>query len=170
MSKITKKLLWLDQHLEEIFLVLLLILITVVMFVQIVMRFVFKYPLTWPEEFCRYCFVVSVMLATGYCIRTNRMLRVDVVIKLFPPVVTTVLDILSTLLGLVFCAIMIQPAFEMTQTAFKIGQVSPAMEMPVWLLYGSAPLGFVLGTVRSAQSLWSKTRAFMKSSKGGEPK
>ena len=76
-----KKLLyWIDHYLEEAILVIFLILIACVMMLQIVVRYVFQSPLPWPEEFCRYCFVYSVMIATGYCIRNGSMLRVDVVI------------------------------------------------------------------------------------------
>ena len=44
---------WLDKHLEEVILVLLLSLIVLVMLYQIVMRYVFNDSLTWSEEFCR---------------------------------------------------------------------------------------------------------------------
>lgn len=142
--------------------ILFLILISVAMFLQIIMRFVFSAPMTWPEEFCRYCFVVSVMLATGYCIRSNRMLRIDVVINLFPPKVAALLDILATVLALVFCVIMVRPSITVTSGALTISQVSPAMEMPVWILYASAPVGFILGALRSLQTLIQKIRAFGK--------
>lgn len=160
--KTPKALKWLDQHFEEALMILFLILISVAMFLQIIMRFVFSAPMTWPEEFCRYCFVVSVMLATGYCIRSNRMLRIDVVINLFPPKVAALLDILATVLALVFCVIMVRPSITVTSGALTISQVSPAMEMPVWILYASAPVGFILGALRSLQTLIQKIRAFGK--------
>ena len=54
---------WLDDNLEEFFMIILLITLTCVMMLQVVMRYVFKTPLSWAEEACRYCFVYSVMLA-----------------------------------------------------------------------------------------------------------
>ena len=160
--KIHKKLEWLDNYLEESILVIFLMLICIAMFLQIIMRFVFRAPLTWPEEFCRYCFVVSVMLASGYCIRKGKMLRIDTVINLFPAKIAFLLDIFSSVLTLVFCCIMIRPAYTVMVGAFRISQVSPAMEIPVGFLYASAPLGFVVGAFRSIQSIWRK----IKSSKG----
>ena len=46
---------WLDKHFEETLLGIFLILITVIIFLQVVMRYVFSRALSWPEEFTRYC-------------------------------------------------------------------------------------------------------------------
>ena len=148
-----KVLKWLDKHLEEMLLVILLAAIVLVMLYQIVRRYLFNSSLSWSEEFCRYCFVWSAMLATGYCIRKGSMLRVDVVIKLFPRPVTAVLDIVGKILAVAFCCIMFLPSWEVMQNALKIGQLSPAMQMPTWLLYLSAPLGFFSGIIRGIQSV-----------------
>ena len=149
-----KKLLyWIDHYLEEAILVIFLILIACVMMLQIVVRYVFQSPLPWPEEFCRYCFVYSVMIATGYCIRNGSMLRVDVVINLFPRGIAFALDIFSKILATVFCFIMLKAAYNVMYTAYDIQQTSPAMQMPIWILYSSAPLGFLLGGVRGIQGI-----------------
>ena len=122
-----KKLLyWIDHYLEEAILVIFLILIACVMMLQIVVRYVFQSPLPWPEEFCRYCFVYSVMIATGYCIRNGSMLRVDVVINLFPRGIAFALDIFSKILATVFCFIMLKAAYNVMYTAYDIQQTSPA--------------------------------------------
>ncbi len=149
---------WLDRYLEEAILVIFLILITAVMFFQIIMRFAFHSPLPWPEEFCRYCFVMSAMLATGFCIRNNKMLCVDVVIQLFPRSVTIVLDVLAKLLAVAFCLVMLGASWQVTMRTQAIGQVSPALEFPTWILYASAPLGFFLGAFRGLQSIWFAIR------------
>lgn len=167
--KIPKVLRWLDRYLEEAILVIFLILISCVMMFQVVVRYVFKSPLPWPEEFCRYCFVFSVMIATGYCIRNGSMLRVDVVINLLPRGVAVVMDILSKLLAVAFCFIMLGAAYQVALNAYQIGQVSPAMQMPTWLLYASAPIGFFLGVVRGIQSVILTFMELKKSSGKGDP-
>ena len=143
---------WLDEHFEETFLVIFLVLISCITMLQIIARTFFS-ALSWPEEFCRYCFVYSVMIATGYCIRNGSMLRVDVVINLFPRGIAFALDIFSKILATVFCFIMLKAAYNVMYTAYDIQQTSPAMQMPIWILYSSAPLGFLLGGVRGIQGI-----------------
>ena len=71
-----KVLRWLDKYFVETIMMVFLAALSCAMMLQIIMRFVFHHALPWPEEFCRYCFLYSVMLASAYCIRTNRMLKV----------------------------------------------------------------------------------------------
>ena len=75
---------WLDKHLEEVILVLLLSLIVLVMLYQIVMRYVFNDSLTWSEEFCRYCFIWFMFVGFSYSIRFDLDLRVDAIVNLLP--------------------------------------------------------------------------------------
>ena len=74
---------WLDDHLEETVLVFMLATISCVMMLQVILRTV-SASLTWPEEFCRYCYVWSVFLSIGYTIKKGNMLRVSVVMDLLP--------------------------------------------------------------------------------------
>lgn len=52
-----KTLKFLDKHLEEFIMVLLLSSIVVIMLFQIIRRYIFNDSLSWSEEFCRYCFI-----------------------------------------------------------------------------------------------------------------
>ena len=70
---------WLDKHLEEVFLVLILVAIVLVMLYQIIRRYVFNSSLTWSEEFCRYAFTWFIFIAYSYSIRLGSELRVDAV-------------------------------------------------------------------------------------------
>jgi len=64
-----KVLRWLDDHLEEYILAVLLVTISCVMMLQIIMRYIFNSSLPWPEELTRYCFVWSGFLGIGYSIK-----------------------------------------------------------------------------------------------------
>lgn len=168
--KVPKVIRWLDNYLEEAIMVIFLILISCVMMFQIVVRYLFDSPLPWPEEFCRYCFVWSCMLATGFCIRKGSMLRVDVIFGLFPEKIAFILDVFSKVLAAAFCFIMLGAAWNVTMNALNIGQVSPAMQMPTWLLYISAPLGFALGAIRGVQSIVMAVMSVKKKQEKGEAK
>ncbi|WP_434310097.1 TRAP transporter small permease [Hominifimenecus sp. rT4P-3] len=163
-----KVLKWLEQYLEEGICVILLISLTVVMMLQVVLRYFFQAPLVWPEEFCRYCFVASAFISLGYCFRTNCMLRVDMLVKRVPKVIGIGLEVFARVMSIAFCAIMIEPAFQVAKNAAEIHQASPAMKLPMWILYGIAPIGFVLGTARGIQDLVKYFLSLRKKEKGVE--
>ena len=163
-----KLLKWLDENLEEVVMIIFLILLTCIMMVQVILRYFFQSPLSWAEEACRYCFVYSVMLATAYCIRKKKMLRVDVVINLFSPKVAKVLDLTAQLMAIIFCVIMLKPAWNVMASAHKIGNVSSGMELPIWILYTSAPVGFFLGIIRGVEVFLLSLKEFLDYLKTGK--
>lgn len=144
---------WFDENFEECLLMILLILMTLVMFAQILMRFIFKASMSWPEEFCRFCFVISGFLSIGYCIRRQKMLKVDILMGLFPDNVKRIFDVVGRIVTLLFFAYFSYYAYFALTNSIKGGMKSPAMEMPMYILYGSVFLGAVIGVLRQIQDL-----------------
>ena len=92
---------WLDDHLEETFLVILLILISCVSLLQVIIRKIPFIPaLTWAEELCRFLWIWSVFISLPYTLRKNNMLRVGVLMDLLPnalhKIVNIVVDAVNT--------------------------------------------------------------------------
>lgn len=50
---------FLNEHLEACFIVPLMFLMSIIIFVQVVMRYVFHSSLTWSEEMARYLFEIG---------------------------------------------------------------------------------------------------------------
>lgn len=144
---------WLDEHLEEYILAVLLVVISCVMMLQIVMRYVFNSSLPWPEELTRYCFVWSGFLGIGYSIKKGLMLKIDVVFSLFPKKVQKALDMLSQLVMLVFFSYMFLMSIEVFRKVISSGQTSPALGLPMSYVYASLLAGFAMAALRSVQSI-----------------
>lgn len=85
---------WLDLHLEETFLVVMLVLIAGITMLQVIVR---KIPgmasLTWAEELCRFLWIWSVFLSLPYTIRMDSMLRVGVLKDMLPETLRKVLNL-----------------------------------------------------------------------------
>lgn len=145
---------WFDENFEECLLMILLILMTVVMFAQIIMRFVWHASMSWPEEFCRFCFVISGFLSIGYCIRKEKMLKVDILMGFFSAPLKKLLDLAGRILTLVFFAYFSYYGYFAMLNSIKGGMKSPAMEVPMYILYGSVFVGSIIGVLRQIQDLY----------------
>lgn len=143
---------WIDHYLEETLLVILLVGINCVMMLQVIMRYFFT-PLTWPEEFTRFCFVASGFLSLGYCIRKNKLLKVDVVVGMMPPKTALVLQYLTNMISLAFYVYVFAGSFSVVESAWAQASVSPAMGFPMYLLYCTVTIGFFLAIVRGVQQI-----------------
>ena len=87
-----KTLKWLDEHLEEAILVVLLVLISCIELIQVIFRNLsFVDALTWPEEFCRFAWIWSVFISLPFTIRKASMLRVSVLVDMLPQAVRNIM-------------------------------------------------------------------------------
>lgn len=143
---------WLDDHLEETLLVILLVVITIVSFLQVVIRKIPWIPaLTWAEEFCRFCWIWSVFLSLPYTIRKGSMLRVTALLDIMP---NAMRQILNLIVDVVTTGCMALLAFHSVTVVNDIrisSEASPAMLWPMWIVYSVMMIGFTLGTLRGVQ-------------------
>lgn len=150
---------WLDEHFEEAIMVVLLALISCVMMAQIIARNVFN-SMTWPEEFSRYCYIWTVFLSLGYTIKKGNMLKVGLVMDLLPQKIRRAIEILANLIILAICVVFFRYSITYTGIIHKTGQISPAMHIPMWIMYLSTVLGFGMASIRTAQEVVSNIKNF----------
>jgi len=146
-----KVLKWLDKHLEEIMLCVLLAAIVVIMLYQIVRRYVFNSSLSWSEEFCRYCFIWFMFVAFSYSIRLKTDLRVDAVLGLLPAGVRRAVDFFDLLVSLVVTVFLFYNSFGTVAYMMKTGETSSGLHLPMYYVYLSMVVGFGLASIRSVQ-------------------
>ena len=145
---------WLDAHLEEALLVVFLVLISFVTLINVICT---NIPgvgtLPWAEEFCRFIWIWSVFVSLPYTIRAGSMLRVSVVLDLMPQVVRKVLNIAVDAIIIASMALLGFYSIQVVQGIIASGETSPAMILPMWIVYISMLFGFILGTLRGIQML-----------------
>lgn len=150
---------WLNKRFEDTILVFLLALITCVMMAQIIAR-TFFHSMTWPEEFSRYCYIWTVFLSLGYTIKERNALKVGLVMDLLPHKVRKIIEIIVNIIMLVLFAVFFRYAIIYTNKIRLTGQVSPAMQFPMWIMYMSTVVGFGLAAIRMLQEIISNFKNF----------
>ena len=145
---------WLDKHMEETFLVVMLVLIACVSMLQVIVR---KIPgmssLTWAEEFCRFMWIWSVFISLPYTIRMENMLRVGVLKDLLPDFLKKIVNLavdIVTMLSMAYLNIA------------RSNEISPAMQWHMSFVYVFMVIGFFLGAVRGIQMILIHIRDFHK--------
>ncbi len=144
---------FIDEHVEEYFMGFFLIGIACVMSIQIVMRFI-GMSLSWAEELCRYFYLWSVFLSISFTIKKGIVLRVDLLLSKLNLKVQKTVEIL---LQVITITVFIFLSFYAIRTVAGIKeslQTSPAMELPMYLVYLIIPASFFLVAVRSIQQIF----------------
>lgn len=151
-----------DDYLEETILLILLVLMTCIMGIQIVSRYVFQNSLTWSEELVRYMFVWSAFLGVPFCIKHGLSIKVDQFRNLFPiPLQKVLMYIDKIIIFLLFLVLFIY-SFTVVKATYLSGQVSPAMQLPMWTVQISVTVSSLLSMIRSIQNLSHLVRGKIK--------
>ena len=144
---------WINDHLEEMLMTLLLFLITSIISYSVIMRYIFTDSPSWAEEITRFFFIWSAFLSIGLCIRRQSSIRIDI---LQPALSEKGRCLLLVFVNIFIIAVMLywlKGAVNVTKTLVDNGQTSPALLVPMWLIYGSSTVGFSLAIIRSAQQV-----------------
>lgn len=152
---------WMDEHLEECLLVILLVVISVVSMLQVVIRKIPWIPaLTWAEEFCRFCWIWSVFFSLPYTIRMGNMLRVGVLLDLLPDYIRKSINIVVDAVTTACMLLLAWNSVDVISTIKASGEASPAMLWPMWLVYSIMLIGFAMATVRGVQQIYLHVKHF----------
>lgn len=96
----------------------------------------------WSEEASRYLFVVMILLGINIGISKNLMVRIDMIDNLLPLELKKAFNIARELIALIVAGILAQSCWPL----IRIGrfQKSPALQLPMNIIYSVVALGFIL--------------------------
>ena len=148
-----KALKWLDDNLEMYICIVLLSLFAVILFIQVIARYVFNNSLSWSEELARYLFIWLVFIGISYGAKQMKHLRIDVFLNIFPKKIRPYIMVLSEIIVLVFEGIVFYSAVTTVSKYMKIHMASPAIGVPLWVVHSSAIVGYCLTFIRQIQAI-----------------
>lgn len=148
-----KFLTWLDENFEEFIMMILLVCIAVVMMLQVICRTA-GMSLTWPEEFSRICYIWTGFFSIGYCIRREKMLKVDILVNMMPKKIQIALDFIGRVICLLFFAYLTYGSYGTLQLINKSGLKTSAMLWPMAVMYLPVTLGSAIAVLRQIQDLY----------------
>jgi TRAP-type C4-dicarboxylate transport system permease small subunit len=153
-----KALLFLNDKFEELFLVSTLSFSVVLIFIQVVLRYVFNNSLSWSEELARYLFIWQAWIAASFATKLSRHICLDIVINLCSRRVQTVLYWLAHAIWLGFALYITYKSAILANTIFSRGTVSAAMHIRIGWVYLAVPVSAALMSFRLLQLMYCKLR------------
>jgi TRAP-type transport system small permease protein len=112
-------------------------LFTVSVFLQVLIRFVFKYPLPWTEEVSRIAFVYTIFIGATIAVRQKAHLNIDFLLAVLPTRLARAITLLATALVAVFLVSVTWLGIEFVRATGV--QVTPVMQIPFRHLYVIIP-------------------------------
>lgn len=135
---------------ERTFIVLALILMTLVVFIQVVLRYVFDAGIPWAEELARYLMVWAGFLGGSLATRERRHISIDIVPRLLPEqsAVQTLAVRFTYLIAAGFCFFLFYVGYSFVSRSMAIGRYSQSMHIPMWIVQGIIPISAIFMGLR----------------------
>ncbi len=121
----------------------MMLVMLIVIFTQVVTRYIFNYTPEWSEELARFLFVWVVFLGSALIMGESGHLAVEFLPTYFKDrPFGKVLRIITNLSGYVLIILLLVQGFKMTKT--MTFQISPGLGLPMSYVYSVIPLGSIL--------------------------
>ncbi len=151
-----KVLRWLDDYFEAIFLIVTLFSMSIIIAVQVFFRYVLLNSISWSEEIARYLFIYMVYFGISYAVRTNRHIRVEVVLNMLPDRGRKILTIIADIFFMIFATVVTVKSGVVVGTISRLGQIAGVTGIPMGIIYSAVPVGYGMVVVRLLQNLYHK--------------
>ena len=143
-------------RLEEAFIATLLASASVILFINVVLRYVFNTGVVWAEELVRYEIIWLVFIGGSVAARKGIHIGVEAVLHVLPARLAQALRITVYALCILFCAVLVWYGAELIAQTRMFGQKTSAMQAPFWVIQLAIPVGAGLMGLRFAQALWAE--------------
>ena len=155
------------DHLEEWLIAFMMGAATIVIFLSVVHRYASGVPwpalqdwlltinLSWAQELCVYMFVWMAKFGAAYGVRTGIHVGVDVMVNQLNDRLRARFILFGLLAGALFTGIIGSLGAKFVWAIGMTDQVSPDLELPMWIPFLAIPCGSFLMCYRFLQVSWS---------------
>lgn len=132
----------------------------------VIMRYVVGHPLTWLEEVQIACMVWIVFGAGGAAFRTGSHIAIEMVVELFPKKIQKVFEVLISIVVVAVIGYLFYQSIGFINMFVKSGRSTSMLKIPFSVIYGIAPVSYVLMIISYFYSLMVGTKSEVKEAIG----
>jgi C4-dicarboxylate transporter DctQ subunit len=140
---------------EEGVISLLLVSMTLLVFVEVVLRYGFGIGFMWVQELTLHMSAWLVLFGASYGVKVGSHIGVDAIVRLLSPPVRRIVTLAAIALCLIYCAVFIQGAWVYLEKMVKIGIHLEDIPIPKYAAHSILLFGFVLLAIRFLQLGWA---------------
>lgn len=142
------------HHVEEGILSLLLVSMTILVFAEVIARFVFNHGISWAQELTLIINSWMVLLGASYCIREKAHIGVEFLVDKLDGTAARVAAIIALLGCLLYAGIYLYGSVVYLWEDYQIGIDLDDLPVPTWIPATALVIGFGLVAVRFAAAFY----------------
>ncbi|WP_313527124.1 TRAP transporter small permease [Anaerotignum sp.] len=138
---------------------LVLALLVFLTFLGVVWRRAFGAPFTWLEEVQLACMVWIVFASAGAAFRFGNHVAIEMIVDMMPQKIQKVFSIFISVVVVAVISYLFIQSIGFIQLFIKSGRSTPMLEIPYTLIYGIAPVSFILMIVNYFYALFKGVKS-----------
>lgn len=137
-TKLDGFLVWLERLLLQI----ISIALTVILMVQVILRYVFSRPLFWAEEVAVQLLVFMTLFGLSLLIQKRQLIAIDILSGVLRGRIKALVDVLLCIVALGVIGVVAREAIKWILRPEVQMELSPTIQLPIWYNYAVFPLAF----------------------------
>lgn len=142
------------SRLEENIIAILLVAITLLVFVEVILRFVFNTGISWGEEATRILAAWFVLFGVAWGIKVGAHIGVEVFVNAMNPVLRRIVSFIAVLASLVYCGLILYGTWFYLKLDWITRIDLEDIPIPSWVAHSILGIGFILLSIRLLELLW----------------
>ena len=139
-----------DLYIGAVLLFCMLVLLTL----QVVTRYVFRFSFTWTEELATIMFIWLAYFGASSAVLKRQHLRIDLCINMLKGKAKKVAYILTDLITMGFLLYMVKPLLNVIEKLTIQGTVTLLLRVPKNVIYSAIPFCYILMIIRFIQEIY----------------
>ena len=130
------------NRITEGILIIILSGMAVVVFLQVIFRYILNLPLFWTEELARYCLVWASLLGSAVAVKRGQHIAVTIFMERLPPALRRRLTMIALISVAAILTIILWGGIQLV--TITRAQISPALRVSMSVPYLAVPVGAAL--------------------------
>jgi len=167
LSKVFDKVLIVTAYTSGVIIVLMMLSVSY----HVLMRYFFTAPTTWAPDFAGYMQYALVLLGAAWVLKIDSHVKIDTLLLRLSPRTRTIINIVTSSIALVACALFVWKGVEATWGAYLRGDfLYREVELPVAPFYALIPFAFLLLCIEFGRKVYNHWHSLstIKLDKAGE--
>ena len=132
--------------------------VILLIFINVLCRYVFSFSISWSEEMTRYMFIGTLFFTLNIMVSQNAALRVVILDNFIHNQRSKhILNLITYVLTVVALLVFTLSGVMLVQAGLT--SVSPSMHIPMWIIYAMMPLGYFLALIEVLRKIAAEIRA-----------
>lgn len=135
---------WLFLRIEETILGFGLLALSIIVFINVILRYFFDFSPAWSDELPRYMMIWLTFIGMSYCVRKGEHVNIDIVFSKLPPVLKKAVYLAMLMINFVFSVYLVYKGWGLCQKLIALNQLSVSLQIPIGYIFSVLPIGCAL--------------------------